>query len=244
MKAIMDTTYISPPDITAPVSSPVTFEFVTESTPIDLVHQYFQLRQDVFTNYWHLKQFAGDEDEYDKMSVILLMCHQNTCVGGARIVIRPAYSDIYLPMETADFLVTRLLPDLHLEGKNYVEICRLAILPEFMNGSHSTELYYQLACKCKELNISYAFGVSPILQARKIRIACRSFGMDTKICNDIAIPPLATYEGITMRLTVMDVASWNNHIVESLKQTALNQNTPPNLVLKQEEGSTEPTVST
>lgn len=189
---------------------PVTYEFITSSTPINLVHQYFQLRQDVFTDYWKLKNFSGGEDDFDKLGHILLLIQGDRCVGGIRLVTRKPYTSMLLPMETENFQISNLLPELALEGETYSEICRAALLPDFRkDGRYSKEMYRLITLKSKELKHKVSFGVSPVVVARKIRIACKSFGLHTEIRNDIKIPSLPSYENIEMRLSVIYIDTWD-----------------------------------
>lgn len=190
---------------------PITYEFVTPTTSIKLVSQYFQLRQEQFTDYWNLQSFAGGADNYDVLGNILLLKQSNKCIGGIRLVTSAKDSDTLLPLETEDFRVAKLFPELKIESSDYYgEMGRSALLPDFRkNGEYSKEMYRLLSVKSKEMGHKYSFAVAPVVVARKVRIAFTSFGLHTEIRSDITVPPLPCYEGIEMRLLIMDVAGWN-----------------------------------
>ena len=185
----------------------VKYEFVAKSTPLEWINQYYSVRQQVYTNYWNLKNFSGGESHYDKLGFLLLALYQNNCIGGIRLV----SSDINenLPLETDTFKIIDLFPQLNLEAGYYGEIGRAVLLPEFHGGNHSKELYRKIALKSKELNHQYAFAVATVVHARKTRIACKSFGLRVDICEDIEIPDLPTYEGLEMRLMIIHIGDWN-----------------------------------
>ena len=189
---------------------PVTYEFVTEVTPVEWVQQYFLLRQEVYTDYWKLKNFSGGEDHYDRNGYTILVIHNNRCVGGGRLVIRDAYTDSLLPLEEANFLIKDLLPELGLYEKNYGEVCRVAMLPDFRkDGSYTKEMYHRIAILSKQLNLSFLFAVAPIVQSRKIRMATKSFGLSTKILNEIKVPDSQSHENIEMRFVRMNINEWS-----------------------------------
>lgn len=187
----------------------VTFEFVHNTISEKLIQQYYLLRQEIYTDYWHLENFEGGEDEYDKNSYTLLALCKNRCVGGIRLVAAYETDNKCLPMETKGFYIEELFKDLNLKKNEYGEIGRTALLPEFRNGKCSQEMYKVICLKSKELGHKYAFAVAPIQQARKVRIACRAFGLRADVCDGIPVPSLPTYENITMKLMKIHIGDWN-----------------------------------
>lgn len=187
---------------------PVTFQFTTYADHADLLQQYFQLRQEVFTEYWNLKNYSGEEDHYDRIGDILIAMQGECCVGGMRLITRQAYSSLLLPMESPHFRLIHLLPHLQLDKEIYGEIGRAALLPLFRDGNYTRVMYQKTAEKSKELQHKYLFAVAPMMHARKIRIANHAIGLHTEICNDIIVPSSPSHEGIEMKLIIINIGDW------------------------------------
>lgn len=186
-------------------ASDITFQFITQEHNPDLMKKYAKMRQEVFTDYWKLEHFEGELDVYDNASHVLVIMHKDKCVGGARLVVHEAGSALRLPMETDEFLVETLCPDLPLHWLHYAELSRVAILEGYRNGAYADSIYQMVEEKCKELDVHYVFAVAPIPQARRSRRSCRALGMKAEILSNVAVPELPTYEGIAMRLSIVGI---------------------------------------
>ena len=156
---------------------PVNFDFFYQQTSNPLVQQYFHLREEIFINKWGLKNFYGAEDEYDVQSHILILHRDGICLGGARLFIREEYNSLLLPMETEEFCLKDLLPELDFVNNKYGELSRVVLSKELQTDNYSAQMYKNIAQKGREYGVRYIFAVAPLLQARKSRMVCRGQGI-------------------------------------------------------------------
>jgi hypothetical protein len=169
------------------------------------LHQYYRLREEMFINVWGLKQFSGHEDAFDAKSDIMIARIGNHCIGGCRLTFANPAKKLGLPMEKEDFTIGGHVK-LPLKDVTYVEISRMAILPEFQNSLVMLELSRQLLKRGAEKKARYAFTLAPVPLSRNYRKAASLFGLKWNIRYDIAVPDREEYEGIKMVLSVLDLA--------------------------------------
>lgn len=184
---------------------PVSVDFFYKDTSHPLVQQYFHLREKIFIDKWNLKNFYGLEDEYDIQSQILVLHREGLCLGGARLFIKEEGNNSFLPMETHEFVLAELLPELDLANVKYGELSRVVLSEELQMNNYSAHIYRNIAKKALDCGVRYIFAVAPLLQARKSRMVCHSEGIWIENRADIKIPELQTYEGIAMRLSIVDL---------------------------------------
>ncbi len=170
------------------------------------LHQYFRLRQEMFIHIWGLEHFNGTKDEYDDQSDIMVARRGNHVIGGCRLTFHNAHASNRLPMEKSDFVLAEHLKDIPFSDVTYVEISRMAILPEFQNSVVLLELSRQLLKRGAEMKARYAFTLAPTTLARNYRKAASLFGLKWEIRNDIQVPDREEYEGIRMVLSMLDLA--------------------------------------
>lgn len=178
-------------------SGRLTYQFDNSN---DQLQGYYNLRQEVFTEYWKLKSFKGGADQYDKMSHTLTIYEGQKCVGGARLIIRNPEDDFLLPMETKSFQLKNTLKDVNFRAQPVAELSRLALLPEYRNGEISKNIYRKIIERAKKYNVGYIFTVCHITQARKSRMLCKDLDIEVSIRKNIIVPQLDTYEGVKMNL--------------------------------------------
>ncbi|MDX1975759.1 MAG: GNAT family N-acyltransferase [Rickettsiales bacterium] len=181
--------------------SPITYEITRDA---GYLHQYFLLRENMFINAWGLQNFCGQKDEHDDRSEIMVARIDNHVVGGCRLTF--SEKDALLPMEKPDFSLASLMPDLKLDQASYVEVSRMAILPEYQNSTVMLELSRQLLKRAASNKARYAFTLSPIPLARNYRKAASLFGLKWEILLDTKVPEREEYEGIRMVLSQLDLA--------------------------------------
>lgn len=170
------------------------------------LHQYFRLREEMFIHVWGLENFTGRKDNYDGLSDIMIARRGNHVLGGCRLTFHNAHASNRLPMEKDDFILADHLPELPLADATYVEISRMAILPEFQNSVVMLELSRQLLKRGAEMKANYAFTLAPVPLARNYRKAASLFGLKWEIRSDIVVPDREEYEGIKMVLSMLDLA--------------------------------------
>ncbi len=167
--------------------------------------QYYRLREDMFISVWGLEQFNGQKEEYDDVSDIMIARIGNHVIGGCRLTFSTPGQRRLLPMEKENFSLSETFADLHLEAHTYVEISRMAILPEYQNSLVMLELSRQLLKRGAEKHARYAFTLSPTTLARNYRKAAVLFGLKWNILNNIEIPDREEYEGIKMVMSMLDL---------------------------------------
>ena len=179
------------------------------------LHQYYLLREQMFIHVWGLQNFTGQKDEYDDSSDIMVARIGNHVIGGCRLTFSTRENNKLLPMEKRDFLLSEELPELSLTNETYVEISRMAILPEYQNSVALLELSRQLLRRGAERHARYAFTLAPTSLARNYRKAASLFGLKWQIRHDVSVPTRKEYEGIRMTLSMLDLAPIYKHIMAS-----------------------------
>lgn len=178
----------------------------------DLVQQYFSLRTEAFIDQWGLKHFYGGPDKYDKDAITLIAHKSGVCVGGARLIVNNNInSDYLLPMETKDFKLKNLFPELELENKTYAELSRFVVLDNYRDNKCSSEICKNLVgIKAASLDINYIFCVTAPQLARISGITFRRLGIPFEVQKNIKVPDLPTYEGHKMVLSLIDLTNINS----------------------------------
>lgn len=184
----------------------IKYDFFHQQTDHHLVQEYFSLRDKAFKEQWNLRHFSGDEDKYDNDSIIIIAHKNGVCLGGARMIIHEIDSELLLPVETDNFRLINTFPELKLNRNKYAELSRIAMINEYRNGRHSTEMYRQLiAVKARSLNINYLFCITKMQLARASRMNLKKIGLPFEIKTEVKVPDLPTYEGHQMFLSLIDL---------------------------------------
>jgi len=183
-----------------------------------LLHQYYQSRENMFIHVWGLQNFAGTKDEFDDHSDIMVARAGNHCIGGGRLTFTAPKDRKKLPMEKEGFRLTDALPQLHLGDESYVEISRMAILPEYQNSVVLLELSRHLLKCGVEKKARYVFTLAPAKLARNYHKAASLFGLEWQVLNDVKIPEREEDEAIKMVLSMLDLAPVYRTKVKKKKQ--------------------------
>nr|AAO64420.2 long chain N-acyltryptophan synthase [uncultured bacterium CSL1] len=180
---------------------PLVYEFTDD---VALRQQYYQMRENMFINVWGLKSFFGGEDKFDSISQILVARQGNLCIGGLRLTISTPQNTVSLPLETEDFQLCDLVPELELHDKTYAELSRYAVLPDFQGPEIYFEGSRRLFARALAQGVEYAFAISPLGQARNYRRTATALGLGCEIRKNIEVPDRDNYEGIKMYLSIFD----------------------------------------
>lgn len=186
----------------ARVPEKVTYELTNDA---GYLFQYYRLREEMFISVWGLEHFTGEKDEFDEHSDIMVARVGNHVIGGCRLTFSTAEDRSPLPMEKRAFDLKTLFPQLDLTHYTYVEISRMAILPEYQNSVVMLELSRQMLKRGAEKHARFAFTLSPTGLARNYRKAAMLFGLKWNILNNIEVPDREEYEGIKMVLSMLDL---------------------------------------
>lgn len=182
---------------------PVIYEFTDDQA---LLHQYYRLREDRYRKVFNLKDFNGGEDNYDKLSHILVARRGRLCLGGCRLTIREGDETWRLPTEVDEYIFRDLFPELSLDKLRHGEISRFVV----MEDSSEEDIVYGLSKvmydKVTSSNIHYLFVSSTYSMARNWRMVSNSFGVKTtRIVNCIHPPDRVLGEDIKWYLTLSDL---------------------------------------
>jgi len=167
---------------------PVVYEFTNDRA---LLHQYYHMREMMYRKMSFVYDYVGEEDEYDKMSHILIARRGKLCVGGCRLTTREADEDFLLPMESSDFKLRDVLPNLPLRKFRHGEISRFAVLDDDDDHMDITRnLMKVLTAKCIDLELGYVLFKSSALVARNNRKLITTYcGLKkTRICTEVKVP--------------------------------------------------------
>lgn len=189
----------------------IEYDYFYNQTKHNLVQQYFSLRTKTFIDQWNLKNFSGEEDSFDKDSIIIIAHKNGKCLGGARLIIKEPNSDFMLPMETNEFRINKLFPELEMHNKRYAELSRVSVINDCRNGIYSAGICKKLIMsKALSLNIDYVFCVTTKSLARVANMSAKKIGIPFEIKPEIKVPDLPTYEGHKMFLSLMDLTKNNS----------------------------------
>jgi hypothetical protein len=186
--------------------TPVVFEF---SDNLVLRQNYFALRQECYREDLGLKDFSGGWDAHDVAGNVLIARKGNEVVGGARIVVSSPASEQLLPLESKDFRMSEIFPELHLEKAAYCEFSRLAVeRSERTGGNLARDIIIELTREAKARGIRYLFAVSTPLQARCYRKVFKSLGHDYVIDTSVEVPQKEIYGHLKMVIAYCDFESF------------------------------------
>lgn len=183
---------------------PISYTFTND---IGMLHQYRILRedQDMIFSAWDRNLFAAKADAFDITSHTMIVSRGRHCIGGGRLTVSTKEHREPLPMEASGFSLEHTFPELQISKRNYAELSRVAILPEFREGPIVAEVARRFAKKAIEEGAEYVFSMGTISQAHTLRSALQLFGLRCDIRTDINIPDQVDYESVHMAIAVLDL---------------------------------------
>ncbi len=180
------------------------YEFTTDK---NLLNQYYEIREACYKKDWGLKVFSGVEDSHDRHGDILIVREGEKVVGGGRVVFRYSNSpENRLPLETEDFLLHELLPEIGSERIMIGEIGRIAVSHEYRGGKLSKIGLYLFA-KAQSYACRYLTMVTPVRQALTYRKLGKRLGADIRIIENVPVAEHPYHNNIEMKLLVCDLAT-------------------------------------
>ncbi len=185
---------------------PVTYE-LTEDPGI--LHQYYLLRKAMYDKTFKTNDYNWGEDHYDRLSYIIVARRGNLCLGGCRLIVREPDEQWALPMESDNFKLRELFPDLNLDKLRHAEVSRFAVMEDSGEEGIIHGLYKELYKLITSSNIHYVFVKSPYPMARNWRMVANSFGVKTTRIIDNVHPTDNTLSSdIKWYLTLSDLSSF------------------------------------
>lgn len=177
----------------------------TYKTDQALLDQYYQLRESCYKKDWGLTVFSGAEDKHDRSGHILVVRSGDMVIGGGRVYFRQgSASNDRLPMETDQFRLHEVFPEMNSDRKVIGEIGRVAVLPAYRGGKLSKIGLYLLA-KAQQHACQYLTMVAPVQQAVRYKKLADSYGIDFQIVDNVPVADHPYYNHIEMRLLVGDI---------------------------------------
>ena len=171
---------------------PVVFEFTTDKA---LLHQYYRLRDQFFGRDLGHSDGSGGADIHDKISEILVARRGNVLIGACRLTVREGDESFLLPMETDDFKLRELFPNLPLHRERHAAISKFAVLEEHRQQDILQGLCKIMFDKVIASDTHYIFVRTTRILARNWRMIANSFGADhTRICNEVVVPPIPNFD--------------------------------------------------
>jgi hypothetical protein len=183
-----------------PWHEPVVYEFTDERA---FLHQYYRIREVMYRKTANA-QNMGDEDVYDKLSYTLIARRGKLVIGGCRLIIREADENFLLPMESADFKLRDLFPNLPLTTVRHGEISRFAVLDD---DDEKMEIMLAISKliieKCVSSDLGYVFFKSYLSMSRNWRkiISTHCGQKNVRICTEIKVPENPALPEITWYIT-------------------------------------------
>lgn len=178
----------------------ITFEFTTDPK---LLAQYYQIREECFRKQLGIQSFDGSEDAEDRAADILIARDGDRCIGGARVSGTSASCSVRLPMESDDFVLHEIFPELAHQGRSYCQWTRLALLSEYRTTEVLRAQCLAMIEGAAELDYDYAFNVAGTVRARLYRRLHKTLGYGYEICDHVSIP---AEEGFTDLEHLLSVA--------------------------------------
>lgn len=173
-----------------------------------MIHQYCVLREEMFRRIWSLEHFSAERDAVDDNSDIMIARQGRQCIGGGRATYSTVQKRQRLPLESDDFTLANVLPELRLNACNYYEVTRVAVLPEFAKDNVVLELIGRILSRSIGERASYCFFISPMTMTRTHRRVVNRLGYTLTTRQDIEIPDREEYEGIRMHLSYVDLTAY------------------------------------
>lgn len=162
-------------------------EIVVEcTTDMQYLNQYYYLRQYVYQKDLQVQTFSGAEDEVDRRSHLLVARIGHFCIGGLRLTISTAEKPAKLTLERGDYSIHDYIPG--LQGTNYCDLGRVAILPEYRDSRALHQLFRSAVAIAQNHGCKYLFGASPPAAARLFQRTFRHLGYRDELRPDIPVP--------------------------------------------------------
>jgi hypothetical protein len=163
--------------------------------------EYFELRaREYQRTFGYDGRWLELEDGNDYAgSILIRRDDEGKLIAGARMNIARLERPTLLPMESANFLLPVLLPEINLPGRNYAEVSRLAVAAAYQKSVVLLEMLDALHEHARANATQLVFSICPQPQARNYSILQRAGRLNQPfhILKHVAVPPK---DNIEMRL--------------------------------------------
>jgi hypothetical protein len=183
---------------------PVVYEFTDDKA---LLHQYFIMRERMLGTDKFLPKGVIPQDIHDKISHILIARRGKLCIGGARLTVREGDETFPLPMESDEFKLREIFPNVPLDTEKHAVISKFAILDDQKNSEILYSLCKIMYEKILRDDVRFLFmRATNITLARNWRLISNTLRPNsTRICSEVEVPESPMYPGETQHLVFSDV---------------------------------------
>lgn len=173
------------------------------SNDMQYLRQYFFIREYAYRMDLQLQEFSGAEDTIDQYSYFIIARKGHFVVAGARLTISTPHSPRKLPLESEDFFVKHVMPE--LKYVPYAELGRTAVLPDYRSGDYLNEIFRVASETAIKFGCRYMLGASPAAVARRFRQAFHQLGYPTQIHSDIKPPVKPIHEHLRLQFITVNL---------------------------------------
>lgn len=171
-----------------------------DETDPEILKDYLRLRREVFeadpVTAKVLKPNQGWR--YDlETHVIVAKNNENKCIGGAIMIVKESGSDLLLPLESDDFRLKDVYPELDLGGSICVQFSYLVVDENYRNLKCSSNIFRFIYELCIARGVRYIFSISPYNMARRhlLTIQMLNLGIKAEIEKNIFLPIQDSWNG-------------------------------------------------
>lgn len=164
--------------------------------------QYLALREECFRKELGIEGFSESLDHYDLSGYLLLVIDGDVCVGGARLNEATSGGSAVLPVETDDFMLSQLFPELNQPGTRYAQWTRLAVHESYRTNSVLSQLGAAMSDVSVQRDHHYCFNISGAARARLYRKLYQLQGIRCEIRHEVEVPVESDYSHLDHVLSV------------------------------------------
>lgn len=181
----------------------VTFEITKD---VNLLKQYFILRERTFKRVLGLSQFDGSQEAYDAQSNIFIARIGNHVIGGVRILGSDTSSS--LPLEKDSVSLSKQLPELNLDAHLYCQWMRFTLTQEtdVPHKELHRDFFLALAVATHDLGYRYGFCVSSKVHQRLYKQTFAKIGYVHQTCRDVMVESEQEFDDLEHMLCVTHLA--------------------------------------
>lgn len=127
-------------------------------------------------------------------------------IGGAKLSFSSVESTTLLPMESAEFRVSTVLPE-NFSAFSYAELGRLVVNPEYRGKEVLARIIQDLTVYTLQQGGGYLFVLAPPLNSVLYRRVCKGLSMQVSIHKDVDWGEKDAYRHLQLQLLSCDIRS-------------------------------------
>ena len=216
----------------------IRFEITRSNSLLD---QYFQLREESFRSELGIENFDGSETEQDRSGQVLVAVDRdNQVLAGARIIGTAPGAAPRLPIESKQFDLLSLFPDLRLADTPYCHWGRLVVHPQYRSKTFNRQFLQRLIELSRSLGYHYAFVISDGNRSRYYQLLHSSLGYNFRSMHEEVAAAETSFAGLE-HLVSYAVLRPETEFCYRSEMAALLAKTNPEMSAKQFGGASQDT---